>query len=301
MKARFFARFSLGVLIYNLLVILWGAYVRATGSGAGCGAHWPLCNGQVVPRSPQVETLIEFSHRITSGLVLLLAIVLFVLARRLFRRGSLLRWASGWVLLFTITEALVGAGLVLFGLVADNASPERAVSMIVHLLNTFLLLAGLCATSWWAWIGEPEYLRWRPGALWLILGLCALAALGASGAVTALGDTLFPSGSLTEGLQQDFSPAAHFLLRLRVFHPMLAIAVGFYIVLVAWKLRPGSGVERYVAPFLTAIFVLQLGLGALNVILLAPVWMQLVHLLVADLIWIGQVLFTLLYLSAETS
>ena len=83
-----FAAYAWAVLGFNLLVILWGAFVRATGSGAGCGSHWPLCNGEVLPRAPALATLIEFSHRLTSGVALLLVIGLVVGAWRGFPRAT---------------------------------------------------------------------------------------------------------------------------------------------------------------------------------------------------------------------
>ena len=60
---RLLTRFAWFTVFYNVLVILWGALVRASGSGAGCGNHWPLCNGQVIPVSPGWHTVIEFTHR----------------------------------------------------------------------------------------------------------------------------------------------------------------------------------------------------------------------------------------------
>ena len=120
-------------------VILWGAYVRATGSGAGCGAHWPLCNGEILPRGGRVATLIEFSHRLTSGLALVAVVVLAVWAWRACRPDTRPARAAVLSLLFMLTEAAVGAGLVLFQLVADNASFARAMFLAAHLLNTFTL------------------------------------------------------------------------------------------------------------------------------------------------------------------
>ncbi len=52
MSQAWFSRYAWGVLLWNVLVALWGAYVRATGSGAGCGSHWPTCNGEILPRAP---------------------------------------------------------------------------------------------------------------------------------------------------------------------------------------------------------------------------------------------------------
>ncbi|HHY89678.1 MAG TPA: heme A synthase [Chloroflexi bacterium] len=288
-----FSRFARGVLGYNLAVILWGAYVRATGSGAGCGAHWPLCNGEIIPRAPQVETVVEFTHRVTSGLVLVLAVALVVWAWRAYPPRHTVRFGAATALVFTLTEALVGAGLVLFEMVADNTSIERAFWMMGHLANTFILLAALTLTALWSSQEEPRGLIWnsRLGTP-LVLGVVAMIVLGASGAVTALGDTLFPVSSLAEGIRQDFSPTAHFLVRLRIFHPIIAVIVGAYLAGMGWWMRaqlPERAVER-LSLALAGLFAAQLVLGVINVLLLAPVWMQLVHLLFADLVWICLVL-----------
>src|SRR5689334_1454626 len=149
MKLNRFAIYAWGVLALNLLVILWGAYVRATGSGAGCGAHWPLCNGEVIPRAPQAEMLVEFTHRLSSGVALLTVAGLLVWALRIYPRGHVARRGAQLAMLFMVSEALVGAGLVLFKLVADNDSLYRAVAIVVHLANTFLLLASITLTAWW--------------------------------------------------------------------------------------------------------------------------------------------------------
>lgn len=298
-----FARYAWGVLLYNLLVILWGAYVRATGSGAGCGSHWPLCNGEVIPRSPEIATLIEFAHRITSALSFVLVVILFILALRIYQGNSQVRRGAIFSLVFIVTEALIGAGLVLFEWVAQNASIGRALAMSVHLLNTFLLLAALSLTAWWASVEEKvalSSLGW--GSVWLGVGLLGLLALGVSGALTALGDTLFPVATLREGVAQDFSPTAHFLIRLRLSHPTLAIATGVYLVLLAAFIRRRVSDKRVsdLSKALTVAFLVQLGIGSVNVLLLAPVWLQLVHLFFADLTWILLVLLVATTLSAQT-
>jgi heme A synthase len=287
------ARFAWSVLGYNLLVILWGAYVRATGSGAGCGAHWPSCDGQVIPRSLQNELAVEFVHRVTSGLTLVLIVALAAWALRAYPRGSRVRFGALATLGFTILEALVGAGLVLFGLTADNDSVARAVVISIHQVNTLMLLAFLALTAWWSSGGQPVRLRGQ-GTAALLLGLVYLAfiTVGMSGAITALGDTLFPSTTLREGLAQDTAAGAHFLLRLRVIHPILAVGTAVLAIGVAlWlrRARPNAGV-RWLAPRAALLLGLQVALGAVNVLLLAPLWMQMVHLLVTDLIWISLVL-----------
>lgn len=293
MRRTRFSTYTWVVLGYNILVILWGAFVRATGSGAGCGSHWPTCNGVVVPRQPQVETIIEFTHRLTSGLAFILVLVLFVWAFRTHLKGHPVRLGAALSMFFIVTEALVGAGLVLFGWVAEDQSAGRVVSISVHLVNTFLLLAALTLTAWWASGGERVVLRGQGLSIWLFaLGFLGMLVLGVSGAITALGDTLFPSSSLAEGIAQDFSPTAHFLVRLRVWHPLIAILNGLYIVFLSgliYLFRATPHIQR-LALTLIALFVTQLVAGMINLGLLAPVWMQLVHLLLADLVWIALVL-----------
>ena len=288
-----FAKYAWGVLAYNLLVILWGVYVRASGSGAGCGSHWPLCNGVVIPQSPQIQTLIEFTHRLMSGLSLILVVGLIVWAFRAYPKGHPARLGASLSMFFIITEALVGAGLVLFSWVAQNASLGRVISMAVHLVNTFFLLASLTLTAWWSSGGERLRLRGQGLVLWgLGLGFLGVILLGISGSITALGDTLFPASSLAAGIQQDFSPTSQFLLRLRVWHPLIAISVGLYLIFVSLMLaifRPSPRIRRFTM-LLPGLFIIQLAAGLINLVLLAPVWMQLLHLLLADSVWISLVL-----------
>ncbi|MCL4814530.1 MAG: COX15/CtaA family protein [Vicinamibacteraceae bacterium] len=294
------ARFAWFTLAYNIAVILWGAYVRATGSGAGCGSHWPLCNGEVIPRAPSVETMVEFSHRATSGLALIAVVVLLVWTFRATVAGHPARRGAAWTMFFMLTEAAVGAGLVLFQLVADNASMARAMFMAVHLVNTFLLVGALTLTAHWLSGGAPVRLGSRPAlAAGLVTGALGLLLVGTSGAVAALGDTLFPIGSLRAGIEADLSATSHFLIRLRVLHPVLAVAIT--ALLVGWLARvptaEGSR-EREMVRWLIGVAVLQLAAGAANVLLLAPVWMQMVHLLLADVLWILYVLIAARMLAA---
>ncbi len=288
-----FASYAWGVVLFTFAVIAWGAYVRASGSGAGCGSHWPLCNGSVLPRDPAIETVIEFAHRTTSGIALLFVVGLVALARRDFPSGHIVRRAAWATLFFMVTEALVGAGLVLLELVAHNDSVARAVYLGVHLVNTFLLLAAMTLTAWWGsgQAAPQQPVDWRRLAPYLGV-LAGLLLVGITGAITALGDTLFPAGSLAEGLRQDTSPTAHVLLRLRVLHPILAVAGGFALLMMAVRgmLRAASPATFLVGRVAAGLVVIQLTAGVLNLLLLAPIWMQLVHLFLADLVWLSAVL-----------
>lgn len=291
-----FVRFAWLVLGFNLLVILWGAYVRASGSGAGCGSHWPLCNGVVVPRAPTTATLIELTHRVTSGLALLLVVGLFAWARLARPAGHPARTGAGFALGFMIGEALLGAGLVLLALVATDASLRRVIALALHLLNTFLLVGSLGVT---AFLAGPRAARPGRAIPWLLVpALVGTLLIGVTGAMTALGDTLFPARDLAAGLAQDQAPTAHFLLRLRVIHPALALLTSLYLavavgVLAAQPVTSPAGLAvRRLARLALLLFVLQVGAGLTNLLLLAPVYMQLVHLLLADCVWLALVLLT---------
>jgi heme a synthase len=300
-KAQRFRQFSAAVLAVTLGVILWGAYVRASGSGAGCGSHWPMCNGQIVPRAESIKTVIEFTHRATSGIAFLMVVVQTVWAIRIFPRGHGARRAAGATLFFMITEALVGAGLVIFEMVADNRSTARAGWMAAHLMNTFALLAAMGLVWWHAGPNRenPEMARLpAPGlrsfARLLWVGLAVVLIIAVSGAVAALGDTLFPAGSLSEGIAQDLSPTAHLFVRLRILHPVFAVVGAIYLLVVLRLLsaRPDRGPLGPLSAAATGLVIAQVGAGLINLLLLAPIPLQILHLLLADLLWLTLVVLT---------
>jgi cytochrome c oxidase assembly protein subunit 15 len=291
---------SLALLGVTVLVILWGAFVRVTGSGAGCADHWPLCNGELLPRAPRLETVIELTHRVTSGLAGLLSLGVTWLALRT-PRGSPVRGAALGALVLMLVEGAIGALLVKKGLVDKDASQARALVVGLHLGNTFLLLAAQLLTLHFASGGGRLAVRARPGLALTFLGLLMLVLLvGSSGAVTALGDTLFPAQGLAAGMRDDFAEGAHFLVRLRVWHPVLALATGAVVTYAAQSLRSASDdpqVARW-ALWVIGAFILQVALGSLNLVLLAPAWLQVLHLLLADVLWLALVQLSLVALSA---
>jgi cytochrome c oxidase assembly protein subunit 15/protoheme IX farnesyltransferase len=284
--APLLTRWAWGVLIYNIFVILWGALVRATGSGAGCGEHWPLCNGAVVPVMPQMHTMIEFTHRATSGLALLAVIGSYLAFRKAFSSQHLARRAAFWSLILMINETLVGAALVILGLVAGSRSPWRAVVLSFHLINTLLLLGALTLTAWWSAFAKPV---WAPDPRVRKLILMAVAAVlltSAAGGIAALGDTLYPASTLQQGLADELSSDSPAIVRLRVIHPLLAVAAGAFLFWLAMT---------YSVPVwgnaILGLTLAQFLLGGLNIFLLTPVWTQLTHLLLTDLLWVSLLLF----------
>ncbi len=287
MTRRRFALFAWSVLALNVGVIAWGAVVRATGSGAGCGSHWPRCDGAVLPGLEDSATAIEFGHRLSSGVALLAVAGLAWGARRLFAPGHRVRFASGWALVFIVVEALIGAALVTYGWVDDDTSTARVVAIAVHLANTFVLLGWLTMTAWWA-SGRPAVSfadRRRVAAIGVALG--GLVLVGAVGAVTALGDTLFPAATVAD----DFDPSSHYLVRLRAVHPVLAVLAAGYLVTLARRWMDGAdGAVRGAAVAVVWLVAVQLVAGVVNLALAAPLWLQVVHLLLADALWVATVL-----------
>ncbi len=289
-------RFSWAVLVYFVAVILWGGLVRATGSGAGCGDHWPLCNGTIIQYSPRVDTIIELTHRITSGLSFFLAVGLLVWTIKGTIRGHLARSAAGAAVAFTLVEAILGALLVKLGLTAGSQSPLRAPYLALHLTNTLLLLAALTLAAHFL-SRERGYLRRDirlVAPLGASLGVFIVLVVGVTGSLAALGDTLFPATSLRSALAQDFSSGGGWLVRWRWTHPTLAFIASIFLIwiLVRAAQRSAYWDNRVLSAVVLTLLAAQYALGVLDVVLLAPVWLQIAHLLGADALWAALVVLT---------
>ena len=280
---------------YLIVVILFGAWVRITHSGAGCGSHWPTCNGAIIPASPSAETLIEYTHRLTSGLCGLLGLVVVFWAGRVYGAASGVFRAAAATFVFLMIEAGIGAGIVLRELVADNDSVSRALAVSIHLSNTLMLTGFAAYTAWLAGGGERGAAPSGRSAQACGIGLALLVFMSMAGAVTALGDTLFPiepalGPGLLDKVAADLSAANHFLVRLRALHPAIAIVGSVYLLwLFGPAARRGGGWPRLVLAAVAA----ELAIGAANIALAAPGWMQLIHLAAAHGLWILTLLASL--------
>lgn len=287
-----FPTWTAKLILFNgflaLFIILWGAWVRLSGSGAGCGEHWPLCHGQVIPIAPSLKTLIELTHRLTSGIFGLTVLAQWYFSFKEYGKKHPQFLASFAFLVVTIIEALIGAVLVKKGLVVDDTSAMRAWVIGAHLVNTLLLLGVLA--SCYCFIHTPLELKrqiMRPLEKWLALtGLVLFLIVGAFGAITALGNTLFPSTDLIQGLASDFDPNAPFLIRLRVYHPTMAGLLGAIWIglLVSWREREELATLAQIS--LGLIFI-SLGFGVANWLMMAPTWGALTHLFLGDLLWMS--------------
>jgi heme A synthase len=301
-----FAKYAWFVLAYNVVVILWGVFLRASKSGDGCGQHWLTCHGEVVPSAPELKTTIEFVHRIMSAVdgLLVLILVGWAIGRWYTSRGrsdlSTLRTTAA-SFFFVLTEGAIGAGLVLTGNTAQTLTAARPFWMAGHLINTFILLTFLTLTARQASTDARLTLRIeRKFLLALLIGTAGIVFVGITGSIAALSHMLFPAGTLSEGIASDFSPTSHSILRLRLLHPLSAILTSVFLIFLASWIAKETGSKKGTVRWsniLSLLILVQLAFGSATLLTLAPIVMQLGHLLLADAIWIAYVFFAINVLS----
>ena len=299
-----FARYAWLLLGYTLLVILFGAVVRITGSGAGCGQHWPSCNGELLQMPQTLKTAIEYTHRATSGLSVLAIMGLLGAAFRIYPLGHATRRAAVLAFAMILVEALIGALLVKLRLVENDASFGRILVLPLHLISTALLTAAL---TWCAYFASRSSASVRrvtgPARLLLFLAGLGILLVSATGAVTALGDTVYPvhASGLSARIQEDQGASASLLQRTRDIHPLLALGVAAFVAYAATLLPaycPGRAVRR-ASQYLAVAICLQVLAGVTNVFLSAPGQMQVIHLLLANVTWISLILLAATARTAE--
>ncbi|MCB1025026.1 MAG: COX15/CtaA family protein, partial [Acidobacteria bacterium] len=268
-------------------------------SGDGCGQYWLTCHGEVIPSAPQLKTLIEFSHRVMSGIDFFVVLILLIWTFKKFEKHQQIRKFALVSFVFIITEALIGAGLVLTGNTAIALTDARPYWAIAHLINTFILLAALSLTAWLGSGGTRIDLRQRPKPILLVAAaVIGMLLIGSSGSLAALSSMLFPVETLAEGFRQDFSDTSHALLRLRISHPILSILIGVYLIFLAGWLKRQDPENRWLGRFSSVhsgLVLFQLAFGAATLFTLAPIIMQLGHLFLADAIWISFILMSACY------
>ncbi len=265
-----------------MVIILWGAWVRISGSGDGCGKHWPLCHGELFPAGSwylRIQTWIEYAHRAKSGLF---GILIFIHSFLVWRSMPSLRHFAAATSIFTITEALFGAVLVLGGYVHTDQSIGRAIVIAFHLGNT-LLLVGSITALWWALSIEDFQEKFWDCVKKLSVPFSIIFLIAVTGAWAALSTTLFPITSISEGLISDFSETSHFLERIKIIHPIFAVS-GAYLLWV----HSSKKINK-----LSALLLTEVIFGVTTLLFHSPVWMKLGHLLLAQLVWIGFVEQTL--------
>ncbi len=308
-KLNKFAKYAWLVLAYNLIVILWGVFLRASISGDGCGEHWVTCGGEFIPSAPQLKTQIEFFHRITTSLAGIAVIILMVSAILKWRKdkspqNKLILKMSVASLIFIIIEGIIGGLLVLTGNTAANWTPTRPFWMAAHLVNTFTLIAVLVLTAWFGSGGKSFSLSGlsRKILILFIVAILGIFIVGMSGSMAALSSMLYPSSTLAEGIAKDFSASSHYILRLRVFHPILSVLLGLFLIgLAGWLKKQSNGDSLTIrwANILSILVSAQFVSGIVTILTLAPIVMSLIHLLLADAVWIAFVLMTASFLALK--
>ena len=277
-------------LILSIFSIIAGAVVRATGSGDGCGSSWPTCNGRVIPSLNSASEQIEFSHRAISGLLLIVTIAIFI---KSFNNSvtSLQKKVINYLTFFVILEALIGAVIVLYEWVGMNSSIPRIAAVPLHLVNTFGLLAMYTIIFKLTQNPEIKISNLIDRKFKIITFLFILT--GATGSIAALADVLFPSESFIAGIVEDFDSTSEILTRLRVLHPIVSTVLSFMLFNESKRLEDKFNLKTNQIKILVIIGVT---LGVLNVFININIFLSVVHLLVADLLWI-----TYIYTSMQKS
>ena len=278
---------KLGIVL-SILSILAGAFVRATGSGDGCGSTWPTCKGKIIPQLSDTSEIIEFSHRSISGILLIVTLIIFTKSRNM-SKGSITRTTVNFLTFFVVFEAAIGAVIVLYEWVGLNSSLPRIVAVPIHLVNTFGLLA-CYAILYKVLLNNFKNIKQLWDRRFVFVAFLFLLS-GATGSITALADVLFPSASFYEGLMEDFDRTSELLTRLRILHPIVATGLSVALIIESRKIQKDYKID---VKFLQLLVIVAVTLGVLNVLSNIVLLLSIFHLAFADLLWI-----TYIYVSMD--
>ena len=278
---------KLGIIL-SILSILAGAFVRATGSGDGCGSTWPTCKGKIIPQLSDPSEVIEFSHRSISGILLIVTLIIFIKSRNM-SKGTLVRTTVNFLTFFVVFEAAIGAVIVLYEWVGLNSSLPRIIAVPIHLVNTFGLLA-CYAVLYKVLLNNFKNIKQLWDRRFVFVAFLFLLS-GATGSITALADVLFPSTSFYEGLMEDFDRTSELLTRLRILHPIVATGLSVALIIESRKIQKDYKID---VKFLQLLVIVAVTLGVLNVLSNIVLLLSIFHLAIADLLWI-----TYIYVSMD--
>ena len=270
-------------LTTSILSILAGAIVRATGSGDGCGASWPTCNGRVIPSLETSSEIIEFSHRSISGVLLIVTLLLFVKSKDP-DTPLLHKKIINYLTFFVLLEAAIGAVIVIYEWVGLNSSLPRIIAVPLHLVNTFALLGFYTLIFYLLRESENKLSNFFDKRIKIAFVLFFLT--GATGSITALADVLFPSASFVEGFIEDFDSTSEVLTRLRILHPFVSTILSIFLFSESNRFKKEFAIDASIIKVLVIVGVI---LGVLNVVSNIILPLSILHLLLADLLWITYV------------
>ena len=270
-------------LTTSILSILAGAIVRATGSGDGCGASWPTCNGRVIPSLETSSEIIEFSHRSISGVLLIVTLLLFVKSKDP-DTPLLHKKIINYLTFFVLLEAAIGAVIVIYEWVGLNSSLPRIIAVPLHLVNTFALLGFYTLIFYLLRKSENKLSNFFDKRIKIAFVLFFLT--GATGSITALADVLFPSASFVEGFIEDFDSTSEVLTRLRILHPFVSTILSIFLFSESNRFKKEFAIDTSIIKVLVIVGVT---FGVLNVVSNIILPLSILHLLLADLLWITYV------------
>jgi heme A synthase len=273
---------KLGIVL-SILSILAGAFVRATGSGDGCGSTWPTCKGKIIPQLSDTSEVIEFSHRSISGILLIVTLIIFIKSRNM-SKGTIVRTTVNFLTFFVVFEAAIGAVIVLYEWVGVNSSLPRIIAVPIHLVNTFGLLA-CYAALYKVLLNNFKNIKQLWDRRFVFVAFLFLLS-GATGSITALADVLFPSASFYEGLMEDFDRTSELLTRLRILHPLVATGLSVALIIESRKIQKDYKID---VKFLQLLVIVAVTLGVLNVLSNIVLLLSILHLAIADLLWISYI------------
>ena len=273
---------KLGIVL-SILSILAGAFVRATGSGDGCGSTWPTCKGKIIPQLSDTSEVIEFSHRSISGILLIVTLIIFIKSRNM-SKGTIVRTTVNFLTFFVVFEAAIGAVIVLYEWVGLNSSLPRIIAVPIHLVNTFGLLA-CYAALYKVLLNNFKNIKQLWDRRFVFVAFLFLLS-GATGSITALADVLFPSASFYEGLMEDFDRTSELLTRLRILHPLVATGLSVALIIESRKIQKDYKID---VQCLQLLVIVAVTLGVLNVLSNIVLLLSILHLAIADLLWISYI------------
>ena len=274
MMKKYFQHFCLTVLAVGLFVILWGAWVRFSHSGDGCGTHWPLCQNELIPQTSSQKTWIEWLHRLSSSFFGFLVLALVFMGFKFFPQKHGVRLWSSLLLLFTVIEALIGAVLVTQGLTGQNSSLLRMLILNLHLLNSLSLVA--CLVFCYRYSIHSQKINFKK----ILYFAVPFILIALTGSISSLANTLFPSSSLIQGWMMDWSLSSPLLVRLRVLHPLIVLTS---FLIGGWILYQK---KLFQVSYLFIFLILGFVSGGITLFTLSPLLMKLLHLFLAYVIWI---------------
>ncbi len=277
-KMAAFAGFLI-FLVFDLMLL--GAGVRAQDAGLAC-PDWPLCFGQVIP-DLHLKVWLEFIHRVVAGVVFILYVIFLVRIYRKYSEDGTLKFLGLLGLLILFSQVIMG-GLTVLKLLAAGIVTTHLALATIYLGLLYLMKERIHEheQGWWSRSGRVRWILLVP-----VVFVMAQLLLGGAVAASYAGKVCL---DFPKCLGQ-WIPTLQGQIGLQVIHRLGAYTV-FTVSLMFLLASRGRGWGATLTPRLKRLFgvffglvVLQIGVGVASLKLLIPVWITIVHLAVALLLF----------------